>query len=299
MSEETREDLSNKSNNTLGLVITDGVGFRNFVLSDFLKQAKEKFERVVIFSALPKKTFKDYISSEITVFELPDIQEKGKTWFFRKAKEIAHLKNNAAGNFGIQDNLKTNCNSGSSRRAKFTRLIYRFTNKLHSEKWIGKYYRLQQKSFSKSGEVKKFEKALTELKPSILFFTHQRPPYIAPLIFTAEKQEVKTCSFIFSWDNLASKGRMAGDFDHYLVWSGLMKNELLQFYKKVSEKQMGTVGTPQFETYVMDRYSGSKKEFARRFGLYEDLKPSALAAETFPPVPTIHFILKRLRKLFK
>ena len=38
-------------------MITDGVGFRNFVLSDFLKQATAKFEKVVIFSALPKETF--------------------------------------------------------------------------------------------------------------------------------------------------------------------------------------------------------------------------------------------------
>ncbi|MFV8279918.1 hypothetical protein ACNKXS_00160 [Christiangramia marina] len=267
----THKGNSKTCQQTLGLVITDGVGFRNFILSDFLKQAKQKFARVVIFSALPKKTYKDVISSDIIVFELPTTQEKGTTWFFRKAKEIAHLRNNAAGNFGIEDNLKTNYNGGSSRRAKLTRLIYQVTVKLHSEKWIGKYYRLQQKSFAKSETVKIFEQALLELNPSVLFFTHQRPPYIAPLIFASEKKEIKTCSFIFSWDNLASKGRMAGDFDHYLVWSDLMRSELLQFYKKVSKEQISIVGTPQFEPYVMNQYSSSKEEFATRFDLDKNL----------------------------
>ena len=272
MAESVRMDNSTEKNKTLGLVITDGVGFRNFVLSDFLKQATAKFEKVVIFSALPKETFDENISPEIEVIELPNLQEGGRTWFFRKAKEIAHLRNNAAGNFGIQDNLTTNYNSGSTRRAKLTRLIYRVTRKLHSEKWIGKYYQLQQSSFSKSIAVKNFELTLRNLKPSILFFTHQRPPYIAPLIYAAEELGVKTCSFIFSWDNLASKGRMAGDFDHYLVWSDLMKSELLQFYKKVSTKQISIVGTPQFEPYVMNQYHGSKEEFANRFDLNTNLR---------------------------
>lgn len=39
----------------LGLVITDGVGFRNFILSDFLELAEKQFDEVVILSCLPKK----------------------------------------------------------------------------------------------------------------------------------------------------------------------------------------------------------------------------------------------------
>jgi len=40
--------------NKLGLVITDGVGFRNYILSDFLKEAQNLFEGIIIFSGLPK-----------------------------------------------------------------------------------------------------------------------------------------------------------------------------------------------------------------------------------------------------
>ena len=41
----------------LGLVITDGVGYRNFILSDFLTAAQAEFDEVVIFSYLPKEAF--------------------------------------------------------------------------------------------------------------------------------------------------------------------------------------------------------------------------------------------------
>ncbi len=42
----------------LGLVITDGVGFRNFILSDFLQFAEKTFDEVVILSCLPKASYK-------------------------------------------------------------------------------------------------------------------------------------------------------------------------------------------------------------------------------------------------
>jgi hypothetical protein len=101
----------------------------------------------------------------------------------------------------------------------------------------------------------------------LLFFTHQRPPFIAPLVLAAEKNKIKTCSFIFSWDNLASKGRMAANFDYYLVWSDLMKKELLQFYVNVKSEAIEVIGTPQFEPYVIDRYKISKESFYSKFNL--------------------------------
>ena len=263
-------DNSSSNKSILGLVITDGVGFRNFVLSEFLNTSVEIFDKVIIFSALPLDCYKKRIDSGIEILELSDHPEHGSTWFFRKAKEIAHLRNNARDNFGIQDNLKTNYSTSKTRRGKLTRLIYKITGIFYSEKWINRYYKFQQKSFSKGGQVEKYRELLRNYNPSILFFTHQRPPYIAPLIYSANKEGIKTCSFIFSWDNLASKGRMAGDFEDYLVWSKLMKSELLQFYRKIENDQVKVVGTPQFEPYVMKKYKSSKQEFYERFELNEN-----------------------------
>jgi CDP-glycerol glycerophosphotransferase (TagB/SpsB family) len=83
---------------------------------------------------------------------------------------------------------------------------------------------------------------------------------------------IKTASFIFSWDNLASKGRMAANFDYYLVWSDLMKTELQQFYGTVKKEHIQVVGTPQFEPYVLERYKVSKEEFVLKFNIDASLK---------------------------
>lgn len=250
----------------IGVVITDGVGFRNFVLSDFLIKSKEQFQEVVVFSCLPKSAYGD-LNIDVKIVELEVFEESFLTWFFRKAKELAHLQKHKKGNFGITDNLRANYSKAKTPRGWATRLLFPITSICNSEKWILRWEKLQQYTFAKHKITKSYEILLKEFDSDILFFTHQRPPFIAPLIYAAKKQKIQTASFIFSWDNLASKGRMAGSFDLYLVWSNWMKKELLQFYSSIKSIQVKVVGTPQFEPYVLDRYGMSKQKFHEKFDL--------------------------------
>jgi CDP-glycerol glycerophosphotransferase (TagB/SpsB family) len=252
--------------NKLGVVITDGVGYRNFILSDFITTATQQFDAVVVFSCLPKSVYAT-LELKCTIVELDVFQEHFFTWFFRKAKEVSHLQLHAKGNFGIYDNLEASKTKASNPRGFATRLIHQWSKWIHSEKWINRYNHWQQKTFQSHEITKKYAALLQEHHVTHLFFTHQRPPFIAPLIYAAEQLQIKTSSFIFSWDNLASKGRMAGNFDYYLVWSDLMKTELLQFYTAVKAANIEVVGTPQFEPYVLERYASDKELFYAKFDL--------------------------------
>ena len=93
----------------LGVVITDGVGFRNFILSDFISEAKNNFDTIVIYSCIPASAFQKY-NLDCKIVELDQYKEKFITWFFRKAKEVAHLQLHRKNNFGIQDNFNSNGN---------------------------------------------------------------------------------------------------------------------------------------------------------------------------------------------
>lgn len=255
----------------LGIVITDGVGFRNFILSDFLTEAEKVFDEVVILSCLPATAYSGFLNKS-KIIELDVFEEKFKTWFFRKSKEVAHLKLHQKNNFGIQDSLRTNTSTSKSNRGYATRFIFKLTSVLHSEKWIQRFNFWQQFSFKNDSRTVGYKDILKEENFDLLFFTHQRPPFIAPLVYQAEKLNVKTVSFIFSWDNLASKGRMAANFNYYLVWSDLMKSELQQFYSSVKSENIEVVGTPQFEPYVLDHYKVSNQEFISKFQLNSNFK---------------------------
>ena len=254
-----------------GIVITDGVGFRNFIMSDFIKEAAQQFDIITIYSGLPISAFPSFLQNNITVKELEVYVESKPVWFFRKWKEVAHLQKHQSF-YGMKDNLLTGYPKNNSARAALVKLIYFFTKWIHSDASILLAEKLQFLSFSKNEITQSYLKLLREDKPSHLFFTHQRPPFLAPFLYAAQQLKIPTSSFIFSWDNLASKGRMLGAFDYFLVWSHLMKKELLHTYPNVLAEKIKVVGTPQFEPYVMEKYHTMAADFYTKFSLDVNLK---------------------------
>ncbi len=255
----------------LGIVITDGVGFRNFIMSDFIAEASKEFEEIVIYSGLPIRAFHSISEPKVTIKELDVFIESKATWFFRKWKEVAHLQKHQSF-FGMKDNLDLGYPSTNSLRALLTKLIYVGTRFIHSDSSILWAEKLQFFSFSKNTITKDYFELLKQDKPTHLFFTHQRPPFVAPILYAAQQLNISASTFIFSWDNLASKGRMLGTFDYFFVWSDLMKSELLYFYPKAKSENIKIVGTPQFEPYMMPKYEMKAKDFFHKFQLDSAIK---------------------------
>lgn len=252
--------------NKLGLVIVDGVGYRNFILSDFLNKSTKDFDEVIIYSGLKESVYELSNFNNVSVVELEIYNESRSAWFWRKLNETAHLYRHRSF-FGINDTLNFTKPKGTSKRDFLNRFIRVVASIFHSENSMKWYQKKVYAAFSKSDITQNFIKKLTVDNPDILFFTHQRPPYIAPLVYAANMVKIKTCSFIFSWDNLSSKGRIPAMYDSFLVWSDLMKEELNYFYSSVKEKDVFVVGTPQFEPYVMDEYKTLKENFYKNFDL--------------------------------
>lgn len=255
----------------LGIVITDGVGFRNFIMSDFIAEATREFDSVTLYSGLPMSAYASISPSKVIIKELEVYEESKPVWFFRKWKEVAHLQKHQSF-YGMKDNLETGYPYNNAPRALLVKLIYFFTRIIHSDSSILFAEKCQFLFFSKNKITQSYLKLLQEDQPTHLFFTHQRPPFLAPFLYAAQQLKIPTSTFIFSWDNLASKGRMLGTFDYFLVWSHLMQSELLYFYPMVEKEKVKVVGTPQFEPYVMPKYQSTDDEFYTKFGLDTQLK---------------------------
>ena len=167
----------------------------------------------------------------------------------------------------MKDNLKNGYPKNHSARALLTKIIYIFTKHIHTDNSILFAEKLQFIMFSKHKFTKSYFRLLQVDKPNHVFFTHQRPPYVSPFLYAAQQLKIPVSTFIFSWDNLASKGRMLGVFDYFLVWSHLMKQELLYFYPNAKSENVKVVGTPQFEPYVMSKYESTAANFYKKFHL--------------------------------
>lgn len=117
---------------------------------------------------------------------------------------------------------------------------------------------------SRLPEIEYYTKVFLETKPTVVFCSHQRPSVVLPAVLAAQKLGIPTATFIFSWDNLSSKGRIISPFDHYLVWSEHMAAELRHYYPHVAADRIHIVGTPQFENYADPSLLWSREEFFRR-----------------------------------
>ncbi|MDG2432748.1 hypothetical protein [Flavobacterium sp.] len=235
-------------------------------MSDFIVQSLDQFDSLVFYSGLPLHAYPSSLSSAVIIKELAVYKESKLTWFFRKWKEVAHLQKHKSF-YGMNDALSSGYPKENSLRAILVKFIYLVTQRIHSDASILFVEKLQFLSFTSNKITRSYLKMLQDDQPSHVFFTHQRPSYLAPFLYVTIKLKITVSSFIFSWDNLSSKGRMLGSFDSFLVWSDLMKEELLYFYPKVKDSKVKVVGTPQFEPYIMDKYEMNKDVFYTNFNL--------------------------------
>ena len=165
----------------LGIVITDGVGFRNFVMSNFLSEAYQQFDQLIIYSGLPKSAYKAVSLPKVIIKELAVFEEGKLTWFFRKWKELAHLQRHRSF-YGMKDNLISGYPKNNTPKALLVKLLYVVTRFIHTDNSILFAEKLQFWSFSNHRITKEYKALLQEDQPNQVFFTHQRPPFLAPFL---------------------------------------------------------------------------------------------------------------------
>ncbi|MCB9426491.1 MAG: UDP-glycosyltransferase [Flavobacteriales bacterium] len=107
---------------------------------------------------------------------------------------------------------------------------------------------------------------LIEHKPDLIFCTTQRATQAISAILAAKDLGIPTVSFVYSWDNVP-KAMMTIEADYYVVWSNLMKNELIKYYPKTKDNQVFVSGTPQFEPHFDKSLIEPKEVFFKKYGL--------------------------------
>jgi hypothetical protein len=249
----------------LALLVPDGVGVRNFLLGSFLQQIDAK-TKVDIFHAIPDAVL-DPIRREhagnVCWHQLLPYRRNEAALILQTALGYAHMY--------WADTM-------AMRRVRSTpaRGTWKQKTLTHTTKILGRISggplrmrlldRLHYAVADRLPQVDHYKRVFERIQPSVLFCTNQRPSIVVPAILAARSLGIPTATFIFSWDNLTSKGRITAPFDHFFVWSIHMQEELLRYYPGISAEHVHVVGTPQFEPYADTNLLWSKEEFFRRIG---------------------------------
>lgn len=254
---------------SLAVLVPDGVGVRNFVLGKFLRTVPASTGATVIHSVpepvLPKVAgglgqniaWKGLLPYRPNPLILTIQYSLGYAQMYWADTRAMRLIRNAPIKGALKGRLLHKLAKGSGRVFASPKRMQAL-DRVH----CGLVRRLP--------EVAQYERMFKELKTSVLFCSHQRPAIVLPAVLAAKKLGIPTATFIFSWDNLSSKGRIISPFDHYLVWSKHMAAELTRYYPHVLPERIHVVGTPQFEPYSDPELLWSRKEFFSRLNADPD-----------------------------
>jgi len=250
---------------TLVLLVPDGVGFRNFVFGKFLAEAN-KVSRIHLFHLMEDENLPHEVSrrnNSVKWHKLLPFIERPMPFLLRQTLMAAQRNwvdtppNRAALNEPIR---------GSIRRRSAIGLARRVGRATASPKWMRRIEQAHSSVVGRSIEVDHFRQVFQAIRPNVVFSSNQNPLFVIAPVLAAKQLGIPTATFIFSWDNLSTKGRIAAPFDHFLVWSEHMQEELRRFYPDVCADRIHVIGTPQFEPYADKTLLWSRAEFCRRVG---------------------------------
>lgn len=238
---------------------------RNFVLGPFLSLCSG-VERGLVLHPIPQTDlakYRDGNGDHLTWQPFSSYEEGALAGLLRYSLAYAQMywADTQSMRYGRQAKI-----SGSIPRHLLMRSARMLGRLLSSPRGIKSLDRWHCKVVSRVPTVAEYKDLFSRLGSTVLFCSHQRPLEILAPVLAARELGIPTACFIFSWDNLTSKGRIAAPFDHYFVWSELMRDELLKYYPDVTPDRIHIVGTPQFDPYSDLRLEMTRAEFFALFG---------------------------------
>ncbi len=251
----------------IGLFVNHGFAARNFLQSGLLAKAADSSEVVVFHSLGPGLTEEvEHDPDRVTWVDSPAFSEGARGYLLRRTLLLAHLR--VCDTEGMRWMLSEYAPRGQlSRAALAARLAWHQSRSVRDhdalQKGDERYARIQ----AGRTPTREWEQLLREHRPTVLLSTDQRPPDNVALTLAAKRLGIPAGAFVFSWDNLSSKGRMPGPFDFYLVWSEHMKQELMRFYPAINSDQVTVTGPPQFGAYLDPALSSARHDFIGSLGL--------------------------------
>jgi len=273
------------------VLLPDGGGLRNFVYSSFKKRGNEfGFESIYWnasnFPIREKLGFEEIKIQSGKISTLTPLFLKARkhielNLWKRKFRDRIYEKYKFPLNFkGLNNSLKS----------LFIILLITFYT---SDKRLALLLKKIEKQERKNPRYEICKSQLLKNNPKIVFCSNQRNSEAISVILAARDLGIKTVCFIQSWDNVP-KAMIVYEADFYMVWSDLMKNELLQYYPSIAESQVFVTGTPQFEPHFDESLALSKEAFFAKHSLDITKKYICYSGDDFTTSPLDQYYLEDL-----
>ena len=283
------------------LILPRGESIKNFVYSGVSDALRLDFE-VVFFSVVPNNEIKNFLITKCDAFyELKEDESVHR--YLSEVKtilQIAHTKklNSVTGNLKM---IKDDFNSKRSLKSQIIRSLRKaiamfFKSQKSLEKLTNYFVRI---NFNKPNVIV-YEEQLKKILPDIVFNTsHIHNLVSLDLMYAVKKLKIKSTTFLFSWDNLTSQGRIIPNYDYYFTWNEKIKNDLLKFYPAVQENHVFITGTTQFDFHFDKEMIYSKESLYEILGVPTSKKIILYSTGMSYYCPKEDVLVKEISKVLK
>lgn len=262
---EEQQPRKNKTHRVVA-ILPRGEAIRNFVYTGALDEIARDAD-VSLISVVPNQDIQQLLESRFqNVIDLFDIRERWPIRMSRELLDMAHgrwLWSQAARERWRLRDLEAETSVEWCKRQLKKALCYPFANRFGLRLLSKVECTLSHRLRSADNYISLFG----ELNPSLVFNgSHIHCPRAIQAVHAAHELGIPTATFIFSWDNLTSQGRIIPLYDYYLVWNEDIRDQLLRIYQDIRPEQVFVTGTPQFDCHFRREFSWTRKEFCARIG---------------------------------
>lgn len=257
------------------LIVARGEAVRNFLYSDTLRILSRE-ARVTLLSAIHDGKFIQRFGPLVErIIPLPELTEKWIVKFLRELIDMAHYRwiwtEKVKNKWELLD-FKARTPKQKLRVKLFKAFARLFAPRVGLNFLAFWEYHLS----ILLNPTPFFKQTFDELKPDLVFnCSHIHAPRGEMPARVAHKMGIPTATFIFSWDNLSSRGRILPPYDHFLVWHEGMQAELLNLYHFIKPRQVHITGTPQFDYHFKPEYQLTREQLAEHIG-FDPKRPFVL-----------------------
>src|SRR5436190_6411215 len=242
-------------------ILPRGEAIRNFVYTGSLDEVARDAE-VTVLSVMPSADVNDLLCARYRhVYPLREIKESRIVGNIRELLDMAHgrwLWSRAAQERWRLRDLEATTTALRLKRTAKKLACYPF-NSPTGLNVLSKIERISSRALRTTDE---YLQLFREIKPSLVFNgSHVHSLVAIQAVQAAQWLGIPTATFIFSWDNLTSQGRIIPRYDYYLVWSEMIRDQLLEIYSSIKPEQIIVTGTPQFDFHFRRSFSWTREEF--------------------------------------
>ena len=248
------------------VILPRGETYRNFVYTGALDQLALR-ANLTVLSVFPTPEAHQMMSDRFgNAMPLREYRDRWRVRILREILDMAHgrwLWSGAAQERWRLRDAEANTPMKWLKRRGRKLACYPFANPT-GLKLLSKTERAFSKWFRVTND---YIELFRQLKPDLVFnASHSHSVIATQAVEAAQWLGIPTATFIFSWDNLTSQGRIMLPYDSYLVWNQKLRDQLLEIYPEITSDRVFVTGTPQFDTHFQPEYYWSREEFCARVG---------------------------------